>query len=283
MNRDEPILFALEKQRAISDAKGPGASASPARTQEQMAIMKTEIFTSVQERWVPNTVVLDYIKAIYPAFEDFWLFRRQFAYQFAASTFLTYVMHMGARYPNKMSIKRGVGGGDVWVSELVPQLNPAKAFFYNSEAVPVRLTPNIQVLIGPVGLEGIFTAGVMAIARCLTEHGSGGTGGEGSEMEGWLSLFVRDEMITWAAGKMGDKSLTPNQLRDMVDQNCGFVVRRAVGLARTPEENARANNQDTAQAGVGQLPACQSVVDLVSKAGDPVKLSSMDALWMAWL
>ena len=134
---------------------------------------------------MPHTIILSYFQNVYPNFEDFWLFRRQFSYQFAAVTFLTYIMHMNNRFPSKLSISRSTG--DVWSSELVPALNSAKAYFYNSEQVPFRLTPNIQTLMGPLATEGIFACAVMAIARCLTEPEH--------ELEQQLSIFVRDEMI----------------------------------------------------------------------------------------
>jgi transformation/transcription domain-associated protein len=41
--------------------------------------------------------------------------------------------------------------------------------FATNDAVPFRLSPNIQHFIGPIGIEGILTSGIMAIGRCLTE------------------------------------------------------------------------------------------------------------------
>ena len=314
MNRDEPILFALKRLREISETI---KQASPPRTTEQQHMMRAEIFTAIQERWVPHTMVLDYFKQTYPIFEDFWLFRRQFSYQFAAGTFLTYVMHMANRYPSKISISRNTGG--VWMSELVPALNPAKPHFYANEHVAIRLTPNLQTLMGPIALEGIFTASLMAIARCLTEPN------DGYEMEQQLSIFVRDEMTHWAiSNNKGGIAGIENQLREMVETNTSHVVKRAVNLARTPaavalshqqqaqlqqlqamqqqqqnqQNGAEGSNAATAggtnagaaaaiaahQAGQNPgLPACQSVVDLISKSTDPLKLSLMDVLWMAWL
>ena len=335
MNRDEPVLFALKRLREIAETL---KQSSPPRSSEQQQIMRTETFTSLQDRWVPHTLVLDYFKQIYPNFEDFWLFRRQFSYQFAAGTFLTYVMHMANRFPSKIAIARSTG--DVWMSELVPSLNPAKAHFFTSEHVAIRITPNLQTLMGPIALEGIFTASLMAIARCLTEPS------DGYEMEQQLSIFVRDEMVHWAISnnKGGMPGIEP-QLREMVEMNTSHVVKRALNLARTPaalqlslqqqiqlqqlqqiqreqqhaqqqqqngtnangasgssdadaarerERTAREAAQAAATAAAqaaanaqGQpaagLPACQSVVDLISKSTDPNKLALMDPLWMAWL
>lgn len=170
---------------------------------------------------------------------------------------MTYVMHMGNRYPNKISISRSTG--DIWGSELIPAINPSKAIFYNPEPVPFRLTPNIQTLMGPLATEGIFSCALMAIARCLTEPRH--------ELEQHLSLFVRDEMMFWATAQHRG-SLPEHQLRDLVQNNNDIIVNRAVSLASPPE---------------GNLPANQTTIDLVSKATNPQHLSSADALWMPYL
>ncbi|EXJ93628.1 transformation/transcription domain-associated protein [Capronia coronata CBS 617.96] len=269
MSRDDPILFVLEKSRAVAEQQ----KTTP-RTPDQLTVMKTEIFNAIQERWVPNTIALHYFQSTYPSFADFWLFRRQFAYQFAATTFMTYIMHMSARYPMKYFISRSTG--DIWASDLLPNLNSARAYFFNPEAVPFRLSPNIQTLMGPLAVEGIFTASLMAIARCLAEQD------QGYEMEQQLSIFVRDEMYNWAASRSQSSSanepkMEGQHLRELVAQNVDFVVRRALTLAKT-------QGSIGSDGGVnGVLPACQNVVDLVSRATDPMKLSAMDGLWMPWL
>lgn len=278
---------------------------------------------------MPNVIALRYFQAIYPNFADFWLFRKHFAYQYAATTFLTYVMHMASRYPSKINIARR--NGDVWSSDLLPSLNSQRGLFLNPEAVPFRLTPNIQMLMGPIAVEGIFTASLMAIARCLAEYDSG------YEMEQTLSIFVRDEMYNWISTRSGGGGVgghgagmelgrleDPNELREIVGVNVSSITRRArslgttqLGLAQGAQGasgtaqggNANVNGEGSAQgianansavnntvtvaapnagagavtAGGGVLPACQNVVDLVSKATDPSKLANMDGLWYPWL
>jgi transformation/transcription domain-associated protein len=266
INKDEPVLFTMEKMRALAEIKQNVSYDSlcdwsranrKQRTVEQQQVLRTEIFTGIQEKWVPNTIVQEYFQQIYPSYADLWLFRRQFSYQYASICFMTYVMHMGNRYPNKISISRSTG--DIWGSELIPAINPSKAIFYNPEPVPFRLTPNIQTLMGPLATEGIFSCALMAIARCLTEPRH--------ELEQHLSLFVRDEMMFWATAQHRG-SLPENQLRDLVQNNNDIIVNRAVSLASPPE---------------GNLPANQTTIDLVSKATNPQHLSSADALWMPYL
>ncbi|KAI9779803.1 MAG: hypothetical protein M1835_004619 [Candelina submexicana] len=250
MNKDEPVLYTIDKLRALTDMKNP-------KYQEQSSTFRMEAFTAIQERWVPSSIVLEYFQATYPSFSDFWLFRRQFSYQFAALTFMTYIMHMNNRYPHKLSVARATG--NIWGSELIPAMAAGKAFFHNPEPVPFRLTPNLQTLMGPIAMEGIFSCAIMAIARCLTDPEF--------ELEQQLSIFIRDEMFFWFT-QQHRGSLQDNQLRETVQMNSDIVVKKAVSLAQPP---------------VGNLPANQTVIDLISRAVNPQNLAQSDALWMPYL
>ncbi|WEW56189.1 transcription-associated protein 1 [Emydomyces testavorans] len=247
MNKDEPMLYTMEKMRALAENKVN-------RAPDHSVVLRTEIFSAIQQKWVPNTVLLQFIQQTYPNYADFWLFRRQFSYQYAAIAFMTYVMHMGNRYPSKIHISRRTG--DIWSSELIPAMNNAKALFYNPEHTPFRLTPNIQTLMGPLATEGIFACAIMALARCLTEPRL--------RLEQQLSIFVRDELLIWAAAQQ--RALP--QMRDLVQNNIDFIVNRAISLASPPE---------------GNLPANQSVIDLISKAVNPQSLAQCEALWMPYM
>lgn len=250
INKDDPILFTMERLRPVS-------TVPPDPIHHQA--LRMEIFNAIRQRWVPQTLVLQYCQATYPSYADFFLFRKQFSYQLAALTFMTYIMHISARFPHKLSISRATG--NVWGSELIPAMISNKPFFHNPEPVPFRLTPNLQVLMGPIATEGLFSAGIMAIARCLTEPDSG------AEMDQQLSIFVRDEMQFWITQQ--HKNIPDaSSLREMTAANCEVVVKRAVSLARPPE---------------GNLPANQTVVDMIARAVNPQYLAGTDALWMGYL
>jgi transformation/transcription domain-associated protein len=226
---------------------------------EHANTIRLETFAAIQQKYVPPTVILDYFRATYPSFADFWTFRRTFSYQLAALTFMTYILHMNTRYPHKISISRATGR--VWGSELIPAMAVGKPILHNPEPVPFRLTPNLQTLMGPLATEGIFAPAVMAIARCLTEP-------EG-ELEMQLSIFMRDEMTHWFTQQHRPVSDGAIALREAVQQNSDAVVKRATSLGSLPS--------------VHNLPANQTVVDLVAIAVNPVKLCQTDPLWMAYL
>ncbi|KAL9615129.1 MAG: hypothetical protein Q9167_000447 [Letrouitia subvulpina] len=269
--KDEPILFTMDKLRNFSELR----DVSPPilvhsfchsdgfwkKKDLDLPNLRMEIFTAIQNRWVSSTITLNYFQQTYPSFSDFWLFRRQFSYQLAALTFMTYIMQMNCRYPHKLSISRSTG--KVWGSELIPAIKTQRPEFHNPEPVPFRLTPNLQTLMGPLATEGVFAASLMAIARCLTEPSSGE-----QELEQQLSIFVRDEMIFWNT-QQHKAPVTEQQLRELVGKNCGIVVNRAVVLARPPE--------------AGNLPANQTAIDDIARATNPKELAHCDTLWMAYL
>lgn len=269
-SKDEPVLFTMDKLRALSEGRNNNVSSSHSHILDDFTQLTTlltqkfphqglrmEAFSAIQDKWVPSTLVLEYFLQTYPSFSSFWLFRRQFSYQLAALTFLTYIMHMSTRFPHKLSISRA--SGCVWGSELIPAMATQRPLFNNPEVVPFRLTPNLQTLMGPLATEGVYSCAIMAIARCLTEP-------EG-ELEQQLSIFVRDEMVFWFT-QQHRAQLQETQLRDTVQASSDVVVKRAVSLARPPE---------------GNLPANQTVIDLISRAVNPANLAQCDALWMPYL
>lgn len=264
-NKDEPILFTIDKLRALNPVyvvQSPSkfcADRRPQKNMQEANSIRLETFAAIQENMVPHDITLNYFRAVFPSFDDFWLFRRTFSYQLAALTFITYIMHMNTRYPHKLSIARGTG--KVWGTELIPAMAAGKPFFHNPEPVPFRLTPNLQTLMGPLATEGIFAPAIMAIARCLTEP-------EG-ELEMQLSIFVRDEMTFWYT-QQHRQNVLDGQLRESVQTNSEMIVKRAVSLAQPPQ-------------GASNLPANQTIVDLVSHAVNPQKLCQADPLWMAYL
>ena len=48
-------------------------------------------------------------------------------------------------------------------------LTPKMPTMINKDSVPFRYTPNVQTFIGEIGLEGLFSCAIVALARCLSE------------------------------------------------------------------------------------------------------------------
>ncbi|KAF2159890.1 hypothetical protein M409DRAFT_37843 [Zasmidium cellare ATCC 36951] len=268
IDKDEPLMFTMEKMRGI-----------PPQKQEQWLNMRIEALNHIQERYVPKDVVRKYFAATYPSYDSFWLFRKHFSYQLAALTYITFTMHMTVRYPNKMHIARG--SGNIWGSELLPFMLANRPIFHQPEPVPWRQTPNLQVLMGPIHTEGIFTCALMAIARCLTSdnissppataNGQQNAAQETNncELEHHLSIFIRDEIQFWYTQSHRQGHFKENEMREHVQRNAEAIVNKAVAIAKEPTGN--------------NLPASQSVLDFIAKATNPEKLAQTDLLWMPYL
>lgn len=265
VDRDAPFDYTVEHLRAAYDPRLP---------KPDVAAVRIEILTALQSQHVPNTVLENHFVARFPQFEDFWLFRKRFSLQYALLVFMTYMMCINGRQPHKIHIHER--SGDVWTSDMLPSKVPsgrvstaayagstmdvptqrAAPVFHNQEPVPFRLTPNIQKLIGEVGLEGVLAVHVLAIVRCLTEPEF--------DMEQYMLLFVRDEVVSWYA-QQHRQSAQDLQLREMVRVNVEHVVKKTGGLAAT-----------------GSGVATQHVLELVAQAVNPRNLAGVDGLWMPY-
>ncbi|KAB8360902.1 hypothetical protein FH972_024635 [Carpinus fangiana] len=249
LNKDEPLLFTANRLREQKP-----------RTPEETQQVRLQVYDALQTKLVPKNIVLDYFQRTYPSFDDFWLFRRQSAYQLATLSFMTFVMVMRDRNPSRMSFSRATG--NMWGTDLVLNMagGPKGPQLHSGEAVPFRLTPNLQILLGPIAMEGIFSSAMLVIAKCLTEPEF--------KLEQQLSLFIRDEVNLFYTRNQRGNYVSPGTLRDVVSANCQMVVKRAIALAVPPP---------------GNLPANQTVLDQVSRAVNPTKLAQMDPLWMPYL
>lgn len=261
-NRDEPFIYTIEKLRAAFDPRLP---------KPDIMSIRVEILSAIQSLLVPSTVLKNYFVELYPNFEDFWLFRKQFTSQYASFIFTTYMMCVNTRQPQKIHVNRG--SGSVWTSDMLPCKIASKSasldgssggrpapLFYNAEMVPFRLTPNIQKLIGESGLEGILSVYVLAIARALTEPKS--------DLDQYLTLFVRDEVISWCTQQDPPRPIPQDsQLREIVMINVELVIKRVLSMAHSSP---------------GSGVSTQSVLELIAQAVNPHNLAAADTLWMAY-
>lgn len=272
-NRDEPLAYNIQKLRAAFDPRLP---------KPDLSSIKSEILSAIQTLLVPSTVFKDYFTNLYPKFEDFWLFRKQFTSQYAAFIFTTYMMSINNRQPQKIHINQG--SGNVYTSEMLPfkvacgrtsstafqnssldvSNQRAAPLFHNIESIPFRLTPNVQKLIGEAGLEGILSVHILSIAKSLADPEY--------DIEQYLSLFVRDEIISWFT-QQHRPSAHDQQLREIVRVNVEVIVKRVNQLSG--EINGPENDK--------QRLVSQHVLDLIAQAVNPRNLAATDTLFMAYL
>ncbi|CDH15648.1 probable Transcription-associated protein 1 [Zygosaccharomyces bailii ISA1307] len=238
-----------------------------------LTVIKVEIFSSIQSLFLPTTVLMDYFIDLFTQFEDFWLFRKQFASNYGAFVFMTYMMMINSRTPHKIHVDKR--SGDVFTLEMLPSrypyervkplmknhelnLPPDTPIFHNNEPVPFRLTPNIQKLLGDSALEGVFAVDIFAISRALIEHDN--------ELNTYLTLFIRDEIISWFSNLHRPIVENP-QLREMVQTNVDLIIRKVAQLGHFSSTPAVTT---------------QFILDCISSAVNPRNLAKTDSNYLPW-
>ena len=137
-------------------------------------------------------------------------------------------------------------------------LPPDSPIFHNNEPVPFRLTPNIQSLIGDSALEGIFAVNLFTISRALIEPDN--------ELNTYLALFIRDEIISWFSNLHRPIIENP-QLREMVQTNVDLIIRKVAQLGHL-------NSTPTV--------TTQFILDCIGSAVSPRNLARTDVNFMPW-
>ncbi|KAK9468307.1 hypothetical protein V1512DRAFT_100627 [Lipomyces arxii] len=252
LKKDDPLMFTIQKMRQASESRQGQAKAD-------VVTDKIDILAEIQNTMVPNTIARDHFMKAFASFNDFWLFRKEFSYSYAGVSFMTYMMCLNLRVPYKLNISHA--SGVAWATETLPSLPPQTATpaFFNSEPVPFRLTPNLQTLMGPTALDGLFSPAIMVYARCLSQPEF--------DLEQYLTLFVRDEIISWYTFQHRPCA-QDQQLQDIVKLNVELILKKVASLA---------------QPGKGTVPANQTVIDLVAQAVNPKHLAMTENAFMPYL
>ncbi|XBW35309.1 hypothetical protein QEN19_000876 [Hanseniaspora menglaensis] len=236
---------------------------------------KVEILASIQSMFLSKNILKDFFKGIYKDFESFWLFRKNFTIKYSCLSFMIYMMSIGNRTPAKIHID--LNSGDVFSTEFIPNKIALEALPENyknnlpklpgdtpilqlSENVPFRLTPNIQRLIGDVGLEGIFSTTMLMICRALLKSDN--------EMKYYLNLLIKDEVMAWYTQQNSKTVLNDDlKLMGVVQLNTELIVRKLVSLSHFSSQFAASNH---------------FVLDVISSAVAPRNLASLDITAMPY-
>ncbi|RKP03126.1 hypothetical protein CXG81DRAFT_9931 [Caulochytrium protostelioides] len=254
--KDAPIVHYMTRmQQALAGAR-------PARRSKvELLNLKTEILHETAQQLIPETILTQYMTARMGSWSALWLMRKQFTVQMALCAFMTYVLSIGQRFPHKFHV--ALATGHVWMSEVLATFSASTHLLTNNDSVPFRLTPNLQHFMGAVGIEGIFTAALMAMARALTDPET--------DMEDCVAIFLRDELVAWLHGAR-KPALSDTALRHAVQQNTALITKRCQGLACRAERDQK--KMDTA------LPLNQTLLDLISQAANPLKLAQLEVAFL---
>lgn len=259
--REDPMLAFADKLRTVYDPAKP-------LTKAEGSNLRMELVDEISAKMIPTTVLSNYMTRTMKTPTDLWTMRKQFGFQIATSSFMTYALSITSRLPSRFHWSRQTGL--IYMSELLPAFgNTAPVIASPAEHVPFRFTPNMQHFLTPIGMEGVLTAGIVAIGRCLTAPEF--------DMEQQLSLFLRDEVYYWFAihkAGQGEIHMDPT-IRNFIAQNVDGIVRRAELLAcKTGFEKDTGSPKSA--------PPIQNVISLISNATNPQNLARMKEDFAAW-
>ncbi|TPX61909.1 hypothetical protein PhCBS80983_g00781 [Powellomyces hirtus] len=260
-HKDISIMYSIDRMRDVYASEESIKRGKMDKV--EVLNLKAELLEDIANKFMPETILTKYMTKTLTSYGDLWTMRKQFTHSLAANTFITHVLSVGQRSPYKFSISRKTG--NIWFSDLLPGISNTTFLFSNAEPVPFRFTPNIQHFLTPIGVEGVFASSLQAIGRALTEPSY--------ELEDYLSIFVRDELVTWQ-NIVRKPPVQESQLREFTLQNVDLILKRTTGIACKEE---REKGLELCE------PANQTVLDLISNAVNPHKLCQMDASYMARL
>eukprot|EP00794_Sanderia_malayensis_P003407 gene3407-3897_t len=223
-----------------------------------------DILKEVQLNLIPETLVKEWACYTYPNATDFWTFRKMFTQQIALAGFVEFTFHLTRLNPEMINIARD--SGHVTFNFFKFDLDDAKGELDANRPVPFRLTPNLCDFISPVGISGITTHCMVAVARCLVQPQF--------SIASYFKALLKDELLTWHKKKndeaiMNQLNATSSEIENellitMVTNSTNAIITRLQNLAQF--ENAESK-----------------VGTLISAAMNADNLCRMDPAWNPWL
>lgn len=268
---DQPITYFKEQlNQAISGQISPEAVVD-LRLQAYNDITKNHVSESIFSQFMYKTLLNG---------NHMWAFKKQFAIQLALSSFMSFMLQIGGRSPNKILFAKNTG--KIFQTDFHPAYDANGMIEFN-EPVPFRLTRNMQSFFSHFGVEGLIVSAMCAAAQAVVAPK------QSEHLWYHLGMFFRDELLSWSwrrplgmppLGAAGG-SLNPIDFKDKVSTNVENVIGRINGIAPQFSEE-----EETAQKESVLVEPPQSVqrgvTDLVEAALSARHLCMMDPTWHPW-
>ncbi|KAG9129909.1 hypothetical protein Leryth_007000 [Lithospermum erythrorhizon] len=263
---DQPITFFKEQlNQAISGQISP----------ESVVDLRLQAYNEITKNIVTDNIFSQYMYKTLLNGNHMWAFKKQFAVQLALSSFVSYMLHIGGRSPNKILFAKNTG--KIFQTDFHPAYDQNGMIEFN-EPVPFRLTRNLQAFFSHFGVEGLLVSAMCSAAQAVvspkqTQH-----------LWHHLAMFFRDELLSWNFRKpgtpfapiIGGGFLNPVDLKQKVTTNVEHVIGRINGIAPQYISEEEENGVDPPQS------VQRGVTELVEAALTPSNLCMMDPTWHAW-
>ncbi|KAH9662788.1 non-specific serine/threonine protein kinase [Citrus sinensis] len=268
---DQPITYFKEQlNQAISGQISPEAVVD-LRLQAYNDITKNHVSESIFSQFMYKTLLNG---------NHMWAFKKQFAIQLALSSFMSFMLQIGGRSPNKILFAKNTG--KIFQTDFHPAYDANGMIEFN-EPVPFRLTRNMQSFFSHFGVEGLIVSAMCAAAQAVVAP-------KQSEYLWYhLGMFFRDELLSWSwrrplgmpLGPAGGSGLNPIDFKDKVSTNVENVIGRINGIA--PQFSEEEENAQKESVLVEPPQSVQrGVTELVEAALSARNLCMMDPTWHPW-
>nr|KYP66863.1 Transformation/transcription domain-associated protein [Cajanus cajan] len=247
---DLPITYFKEQlNQAISGQISP----------EAVVDLRLQAYNEITKNLVNDNIFSQYMYKTLPSGNHSWAFKKQFAIQLALSSFMSFMLQIGGRSPNKILFAKNTG--KIFQTDFHPAYDANGLIEFN-EPVPFRLTRNMQAFFSH-GVEGLIVSSMCAAAQAVASPK------QSQHLWHHLAMFFRDELLSWSwrrplgmpmAPMAAGGTMSPVDFKQKVITNVEH------------EENV----MDPPQ------PVQRGVTELVEAALNPRNLCMMDPTWHPW-
>ncbi|CAN0918697.1 Transcription-associated protein 1 [Linum grandiflorum] len=264
---DLPITYFKEQlNQAISGQVSP----------EAIVDLRLQAYGDITKNLVTDSIFSQYMYKTLPSGNHMWAFKKQFATQLALSSFMSYMLQIGGRSPNKILFAKNTG--KIFQTDFHPTYD-ANGLVEFTEPVPFRLTRNMQAFFSHFGVEGLIVSSMCAAAQALVSPK------QSQHLWHQLAMFFRDELVSWSwrrphgvpiAPAAGGSGTNPVDFKLKVTSNVDHVISRINAIAPlflSEEEDTTMDPPHSVQRGVNEL---------VEAALTPRNLCMMDPTWHPW-
>ncbi|KAK1363493.1 Histone acetyltransferase SAGA, TRRAP/TRA1 component, PI-3 kinase superfamily [Heracleum sosnowskyi] len=205
-----------------------------------------------------------------------WAFKRQFTIQLALSCFLSYVLHIGGRSPDRILFAKN--SGKVFQTDFHPVYNDNGIIDFN-EPIPFRLTRNFLEFISHFGVEGVLVSSISSAAQAVVSPK------QSQHLWHHLALFFRDELFSWSWRRFFAGYPLLSGIGEYRSNPAEFMQKILVNIERVSERiNSLAPQHVTEKDHAVEPPQSVhiGVTKLVDAATAPRNLCMTDPTWHPW-
>jgi transformation/transcription domain-associated protein len=152
---DLPITYFKEKlNQAITGQISP----------EAIGDLRLQAYGEITKNIVNDTIFSQYMYKTSMSGSHLWAFKKQFAVQLAVSNFMSFILQIGGRSPNKILFAKN--SGKMFQTDFHPSYD-SNGMIELNEPVPFRLTRNMHAFLSHFGVEGPLMSNMCSASQAV--------------------------------------------------------------------------------------------------------------------